>query len=478
MAASALKQSTTDDDCASEDDWDVLETTGLDWCGRGDSHVDFKRSEPLPLSEEKFLGHGARGAVYSTRCKGGEVVAWKRVHCPRGITQKERKEIDVLKRLSHKHVIKLVGSYTQTPYLGLLLWPVAVIDLASFLEGVDGITTNWAKSSLSLEERAEIESHVRKLSSFQNSYPTSILTPAVLLRRSIGCLASAVAYLHKESVRHKDLKPANILLYPDRLRLTDFGTSTDFSDYSQSATEGGERGTPKYFSPETAALEPCGRASDIFSLGCIFLEMLAVANGHSFDNLKQNRPDGDHSFHANRVHVQTWILSAEFPEKDSILMSKITWMLSRDPKSRPTIEEIQHHLNLTDLLPYLQQIPMFHEKCCRPSFSSTVCEIKKQWALQLPMLKDPISDKDEVDLLSALQKTDGDLKSTIDRISKGECTNFGGSHTVADCEQRRFLSNSNIFFSETRQSKGYPVSKYSGLPEDHSDRFTLSTHIT
>jgi hypothetical protein len=46
-------------------------------------------------------------------------------------------------------------------------------------------------------------------------------------------------------------------------------------------------------------------------------------------------------------------------------------------------------------------------------------EMKKQYKSQLPMLKELFSDWNDVDLLFALHETDGDLESTIDRISEG-----------------------------------------------------------
>lgn len=46
-------------------------------------------------------------------------------------------------------------------------------------------------------------------------------------------------------------------------------------------------------------------------------------------------------------------------------------------------------------------------------------EMKKQYSSQLPMLKELFEDWNEVDLLFALQEQDGDLESTIDRISEG-----------------------------------------------------------
>ena len=48
-------------------------------------------------------------------------------------------------------------------------------------------------------------------------------------------------------------------------------------------------------------------------------------------------------------------------------------------------------------------------------------EMKKQYSSQLPMLKELFGqDWTDVDLLFALQETDGDLESTIERISEGQ----------------------------------------------------------
>lgn len=44
------------------------------------------------------------------------------------------------------------------------------------------------------------------------------------LRSFYGSLSSAIAYLHREKVRHKDLKPANILVKNSKILITDFGS--------------------------------------------------------------------------------------------------------------------------------------------------------------------------------------------------------------------------------------------------------------
>jgi hypothetical protein len=50
-------------------------------------------------------------------------------------------------------------------------------------------------------------------------------------------------------------------------------------------------------------------------------------------------------------------------------------------------------------------------------------EMKKQYSSELPMLKELFSDWNDIDLLFALQENDGDLESTIERISEGKLAN-------------------------------------------------------
>lgn len=181
------------------------------------------------------------GDVYQTEVMGYKL-AWKRIPLRRQVGQKDLKEIEILKRLSHAHMIKLVGTYTHRQCLGLLLKPVAVCDLHTFFDDVESY---WASRS----SRAQNE-RLRELA-FCGS--NSAVRKAGPIYFQIGCLVSAVAYLHEQKVRHKDLKPSNILLASDGLYLSDFGSATDFSLLSQSATDN-ERGTPKYFAPEVCLL--------------------------------------------------------------------------------------------------------------------------------------------------------------------------------------------------------------------------------
>lgn len=95
-------------------------------------------------------------------------------------------------------------------------------------------------------------------------------------------LAHAVEHAHQRGVLHRDLKPANVLVQNSddedaiQLRITDFGLAKNYQNNdSFETTEGAIVGTPAYMSPEQASgRTDIGKATDIFSLGVIFYELL------------------------------------------------------------------------------------------------------------------------------------------------------------------------------------------------------------
>lgn len=108
------------------------------------------------------------------------------------------------------------------------------------------------------------------------------------LRTYYGCLAKALEFLHKNKVQHKDIKPSNILLQDGNILFTDFGLSFDFTNADGSTTAGTINGmTPKYCAPEVANYDSRNTASDIWSLGVVFLEMLVVLKAKSVDYIKE-----------------------------------------------------------------------------------------------------------------------------------------------------------------------------------------------
>ncbi len=94
-------------------------------------------------------------------------------------------------------------------------------------------------------------------------------------------IAKGMAYAHAQGVLHRDLKPGNIMLVlqPDGSRLVkiiDFGIAKILvADEVSNLTQTGDVfGSPYYMSPEQAVGRGIDERSDIYSLGCLFYEML------------------------------------------------------------------------------------------------------------------------------------------------------------------------------------------------------------
>ena len=73
-----------------------------------------------------------------------------------------------------------------------------------------------------------------------------------LLTSFFGCLATAVAYLHDNKIRHKDIKLENNLVKDRKILLTDFGTFRNWSDDTKSATSETVAVHTRYRTPEAA----------------------------------------------------------------------------------------------------------------------------------------------------------------------------------------------------------------------------------
>ena len=89
-------------------------------------------------------------------------------------------------------------------------------------------------------------------------------------------VVSALAYLHSKEIAHRDIKPANILINDGKAKLADFGTAAFV--VKEKLTEAA--GTLQYMAPEVFEGKPYGLPCDIWSVGCVVMELLHAAPSH------------------------------------------------------------------------------------------------------------------------------------------------------------------------------------------------------
>jgi serine/threonine protein kinase len=175
-------------------------------------------------------------------------------------------------------------------------------------------------------------------------------TSRSFLRPFFGCLTSALSYLHDNRIRHKDIKPSNVLIKHDQVYLTDFGTSLDWSGCDNSTTLTAPPTTPRYCAPEVMAFVERNTSSDIWSLGCVFLEMWTVLKRHTPEDLKSHMSaHGTHikEYHHNPEAIASWIQILEDSMGPSCDLAPSQWiqnMLQHQPRSRWNCHVLANHI--------------------------------------------------------------------------------------------------------------------------------------
>lgn len=286
-------------------------------------HCHYNPEEQRPFEIHSYIGSGSFGQVRVIESR----VTYKqyalktvRRQIAFGTKSKEimsvfNDEMKIMKHLHHRHIVRYIGSYTDRNDLGIVMSPVADCDLGAYLE---------------------------KACQIPEYRPT--------LRSFFGCLATALAYLHDKEIKHRDIKPKNILVHKANVLLADFGISRDFLD----TTSGPTKTTQRYCSPEVASCEGRNASADVWSLGCVFLEIQAALQAKDLDWVKayyEAHGTGSTHYHTNSKATTDLLDELKGTVVNDLHARPLVWikdMLARDRRVRPTAAEVMNHITSSD----------------------------------------------------------------------------------------------------------------------------------
>lgn len=173
---------------------------------------------------------------------------------------------------------------------------------------------------------------------FVEGFPIDRATAGVDARKKAAIfrtLARALASAHRAGLIHRDLKPDNILLTPSlEPKILDFGLAAKME--VESGPRNPFQGTPLYCSPEQAACEQATPASDVFSLGAVLFKVLTGRPPFSGESV----PEVLHQMQAGSPPFPRQLVSGIPEELQAICLA----CLSKDPKERPSAEEVARDL--------------------------------------------------------------------------------------------------------------------------------------
>jgi ankyrin repeat protein len=143
-------------------------------------------------------------------------------------------------------------------------------------------------------------------------------------------LTDAIAYLHENGVMHSNLKPQNCFLASDykTLKIADYGlvrTSSSFATTTSSM---------KYLAPEILSTQKYHFAADIWSLGCIFAEMMLL----SLEKVFYMDAYVNSNFYRD-IHEA---ITRRYPVE---LADLVCSLLTKEPENRPDARSIARRLH-------------------------------------------------------------------------------------------------------------------------------------
>jgi len=251
------------------------------------------------------IGVGTFGDVFSAVYQGEKVAVKKflKQRVTDNVLLELRTESAILCELQHPNILKFIGMCIKPPNLCLVTEFLERGSLSHILYNHDN-HLNW-------EHKKNIAQDI----------------------------ATGMAYLHKNSIIHRDVKSSNMLVAADwKVKIADFGFSRVKAD-NQTMTQ---CGTVSWTAPEIFEGLHYTEKADVFSYGVILWELV----------FRKKPWEGVHSMKVIQMvgagkRLNLTNIPADTPS-DVIDLIKLCW--SHEPSQRPSFAQIIEQFYLTDTL--------------------------------------------------------------------------------------------------------------------------------
>lgn len=252
-------------------------------------HLEKNSWDDLKYMKGAMIGQGSFGTVFlALHAVTAELMAVKQVEMPtnsstamdakkNNMIEALKHEISLLRELKHPNIVQYLGSNSDETHLNIFLEYVAGGSVATML-------VNYG----SLNEQ--------------------------LIRGFVRQILEGLNYLHSKDIIHRDIKGANILVdNKGTVKISDFGISKRVEASSLLSNQPKGRGGPRvslqgsvfWMAPEVVRQTAYTKKADIWSLGCLIVEMFTGSHphpnctqlqalfkiGHSGNNAEAAKPD-------------------------------------------------------------------------------------------------------------------------------------------------------------------------------------------
>ncbi|KAI1456386.1 kinase-like protein [Annulohypoxylon moriforme] len=268
-------------------------------------------------------------------------------------------EFEALKKVKlHEHLVPVLAAFThQNQYYMIFPWAEGG-NLDKFFSGSEGNSSYKAPGI----DRWVVSQCYGLATALKHIHDVSIPVGDQLIDG-----VSNPLHDHNEAKifgRHGDIKPSNVLLFPDEgqepgiLKICDFGLTIFHSEKSRSTDRIMAGGKPlTYSAPETTDDIGISRKLDIWCMGCLYLDfltwlLLGPGGVGEFNNNRYNEHGSDEKWLDDQFfkRIQRGLGGSELVIKDSVI-NHISYLMSHNNCNgyiRRFLQMIKNHMLITN----------------------------------------------------------------------------------------------------------------------------------